>query len=599
MIIHSISAENVLKYARLTLDDLPAQGVIAVSGPNESGKSSIGEAICFALFGRTFSLGPDQIQKLIRWGEIQCSVSLVFSARDDKRYQINRFLDIDGNHGVRLQVAGDEANPIARGVAAVAEVLMQLIGFEFDEFVESFYLAQREITTPHPHSQAVKIMAGVAPLEFVAQTFVQEITETRLELQARQQGTLRVEQELKELGIREGELQELEQQRQQLLGNVEEEQAMEQGLDAASDRYQNSVPRFEAASRSRARSSALRFLSLVLALLVGGVWYVLARMPDSEIAQTLRSLLLEQIPQWSADYRIWLLYAAGGFAVLFAVFWIRRVSLGSRINELRETSNELASRLDGLSAEDQDQPDVSAAGKLQQRIAELAADAEEVRDGVGHEVSRQQELIGQHREEVEGLGQAIDREDGRLATAANLCEERDVYREQIEKAQRRIYLRELAGELLQGACRRVSVRFNRDLRDLVGRTLPLFTEDRYQHLQIDTDLTVQVFSSEKRGFMVLEEISSGTQRQIMLAIRLALSQQLIKSTVKGKQFVILDEPFAFFDRERARSSLSVLPKLSENITQVWIIAQEFPAETSFDRHIVCAREHLSLPPESS
>ena len=34
---------------------------------------------------------------------------------------------------------------------------------EYQEFVESFYPAQREITTPHPHSQAIKIMAGVAP----------------------------------------------------------------------------------------------------------------------------------------------------------------------------------------------------------------------------------------------------------------------------------------------------------------------------------------------------------------------------------------------------------------------------------------------------
>ncbi len=161
MIIHRLAEENVLKYGRLILEDLPEQGVIAVSGPNESGKSSIGETICFALFGRTFSLGPDQIHKLIRWGETECSVSLDFSAGDDKRYQINRFLDMDGNHGVRLHIAGDEDTPIARGVAAVGDLLTKLIGFQFDEFVESFYLAQREITTPHPHSQAVKIMAGV------------------------------------------------------------------------------------------------------------------------------------------------------------------------------------------------------------------------------------------------------------------------------------------------------------------------------------------------------------------------------------------------------------------------------------------------------
>ena len=54
MIINSVSAQNVLKYKSLDLHDLPAQGIIAVSGLNESGKSSIGETVCFALFGRTF-----------------------------------------------------------------------------------------------------------------------------------------------------------------------------------------------------------------------------------------------------------------------------------------------------------------------------------------------------------------------------------------------------------------------------------------------------------------------------------------------------------------------------------------------------------------
>ena len=43
MIIHRVAAENVLKYGRLILEDLPEQGVIAVSGRNEAGTSSIGE----------------------------------------------------------------------------------------------------------------------------------------------------------------------------------------------------------------------------------------------------------------------------------------------------------------------------------------------------------------------------------------------------------------------------------------------------------------------------------------------------------------------------------------------------------------------------
>ena len=69
MIITEVQAENVLKYKHLSLENLPATGVVAISGPNESGKSSIGETICFALFGRTFSLGPDQLHKIVHWGE--------------------------------------------------------------------------------------------------------------------------------------------------------------------------------------------------------------------------------------------------------------------------------------------------------------------------------------------------------------------------------------------------------------------------------------------------------------------------------------------------------------------------------------------------
>lgn len=57
MIINRIRAENVLKYAELSID-LSPRGLIAISGQNESGKSSIGETVCFALFGRTFRSRP-------------------------------------------------------------------------------------------------------------------------------------------------------------------------------------------------------------------------------------------------------------------------------------------------------------------------------------------------------------------------------------------------------------------------------------------------------------------------------------------------------------------------------------------------------------
>lgn len=71
MIITSIKAENVLKYTSLDLQELPEQGLIAISGLNESGKSTVGETICFALFGRTFSLVEDDLQKIIQISRVR------------------------------------------------------------------------------------------------------------------------------------------------------------------------------------------------------------------------------------------------------------------------------------------------------------------------------------------------------------------------------------------------------------------------------------------------------------------------------------------------------------------------------------------------
>lgn len=93
----------------------------------------------FALFGRTFSLGPDDLDKVLRWGEHHCAVTLDFTV-DGVAYQLSRFLDLDGSHSARLSKADDIDNPIARGVSGVADRLFEILGYEFDEFVESFIL---------------------------------------------------------------------------------------------------------------------------------------------------------------------------------------------------------------------------------------------------------------------------------------------------------------------------------------------------------------------------------------------------------------------------------------------------------------------------
>ena len=214
----------------------------------------------------------------------------------------------------------------------------------------------------------------------------------------------------------------------------------------------------------------------------------------------------------------------------------------------------------------------------------------------GREVAWLGRVEAELKEQMQAMDEAIEEEQVRLKEAANFAEVLSALSAKREEHTERIADRQRGIELLDGAMAELSSRFNRDVKVLVSRLLPLFTDGRYEHLQIDEDLKVRVFSSDKRDFMDLEEVSSGTQRQIMLALRLALSKKLLDRTVKGRQFAFLDEPFAFFDEGRTRTALRALADLGGDISQVWIVAQDFPdnCEVAFDTIITCDREGRTL-----
>ncbi|WP_260292917.1 AAA family ATPase [Sedimenticola hydrogenitrophicus] len=602
MILTDIIAENFLKYARLELRNLPAQGVIAVSGANESGKSSIGEVICFALFGRTFSLGQEDLRKLIRWGEPACSVTVRFRVEDQAPYQITRMLDRNGNHGVRLSRADAEESPFARGQVEVEAVLYDLLGYGYDEFIESYYLAQREIIAPQPHSQAVKSMAGLATLEYVAYEHEQEIEQEREAIAGLQDRIEQQDGELRELNLDPAALGELESEQQALQANQALLQEKGANLERAFGDYREMLPKRFAARRARRRASILRLFSLIATLLSGVAWGMLARLPDHPYSGRIDSALKSYLTQWEAQYPTGLLYAAALFALLFALLWVRVVTRQMRVNRLNGEANGLAVALEsallspanGLNGVHAEEGEADERAALPARILAETVSISELEPAVERIVDTLQEKRETLRQRGVRLGTALHKEQARLKQGAQLDAVREALQQQRAEHERRIELREHALELLSGAMNTLSQRFNRDLGESVSGTLPIFTDNNYQHLQIEDDLTVRVFSSQKRDFMDLEEISSGTQRQIMLALRLALAQALNRRTEGGRQFVFLDEPFAFFDQERTRSTLRALPGLNGRISQTWIVAQDFPAGEAFDLSLTCDRERPEL-----
>lgn len=633
MIINRIRAQNVLKYADLSID-LAERGLIAISGSNESGKSSIGETVCFALFGRTFSIAPKEIEKIVRWGENHCAVTLEFSV-EDRQYVLSRFLDRDGNHSAKLVLAEDAENPVARGVQGVADALFVILGFEYDEFVESFYLAQREITTPHPHSHAVKIMAGVAPLERVVRSLEDEIAEREELLGEITAEWEAVERDVLALGIQDGRMQRLEDARHASAEERDQINALIEEIHAGLDTCANNTSLVYSAQGSKGRSAFLRFVMFVLAVAAVALWALLtygSQLPQAEMA---RELLARYVPQWGQDKVIWIGYLAVGLGVLFIVLWMRVAALKRRIATLREESSQLgfvlgrAREIDiedvaegqepesqqGGAGDDEDdegngdeagyqdepeqvplRPDYAEYQSLRRMLDQGEATALMAQEYGERELAWLGYVADRLTAQIADLDEDIDEEQSRMKEALDLADVLNGLADKREEVGERIADRRRGLELLEGATTHLSSNFNRDVKDLVGRMLPLFTEGRYEHLQIDEGLKVRVFSSEKRDFMDLEEVSSGTQRQIMLALRLALSKKLLSRTVKGKQFAFLDEPFAFFDEERTRRALHALADLGDDISQVWIVAQSFPenCEVNFDTKIHCERASNTL-----
>jgi len=382
-----------------------------------------------------------------------------------------------------------------------------------------------------------------------------------------------------------------------------------ESLNSVAADYRERSSRLRAVQRGRATAKALGLLFLLLAAAALGLWDLLTQAPESTAGQWVAGLLSGNISGWQESHVAWLLYGGAACGVFFILFWIRAVYLGRRIRLLHEAGRLLREELKPL-----DEMESALADESREETAEVAGEPangrlgaevrEAVLDRVGAgtaEVDEVFDLVGQENRWLDRALERLRLRIGELeAEIARQHESRDEYNRlsgeksalerQVEEHRHLMRLRELADGLLLGAARHSSHRFNYNLRGLVGQTLPLFTEGRYEHLQIDENLSVQAFSSDKRGFMELAEISSGTQRQIMLALRLALSQELINRAVKSRQFLFLDEPFAFFDDERTRSSLAVLPRLSDDITQIWVIAQKFPEDVRFERRIQCDRE---------
>src|SRR3954468_15032876 len=96
-----------MKYESLDLRDLP-RGPIAIQGSNEAGKTTIGECIAFALFGRTVRTEDTDPAQAIHWNSDRCTttIEVELGSRDEGggqgTHKIERTVDRAGATEARL-----------------------------------------------------------------------------------------------------------------------------------------------------------------------------------------------------------------------------------------------------------------------------------------------------------------------------------------------------------------------------------------------------------------------------------------------------------------------------------------------------------------
>ena len=116
MKVAHLSAVNFRCFENLSLD--LTEGLVVVLGPNASGKTSLLEAVFVASAGRSPRARSET--ELVRWGERQARIEVVFERDDGRREPVRVLWDLAGPGPRKTMLLGDK--PVRRAAELLARL---------------------------------------------------------------------------------------------------------------------------------------------------------------------------------------------------------------------------------------------------------------------------------------------------------------------------------------------------------------------------------------------------------------------------------------------------------------------------------------------
>ena len=138
---HRLELEGFTSFRERLAVDFSGLDLFAITGPTGVGKSSLIDALVFALYGQVPRVGDDYKQ-LISHGVERLSVLLEFSVGAE-RFRVARTARPTGASQQRLErLSATGAEPIADRVREIRSGVEQLLGLDYDGFTRSVVLPQ-------------------------------------------------------------------------------------------------------------------------------------------------------------------------------------------------------------------------------------------------------------------------------------------------------------------------------------------------------------------------------------------------------------------------------------------------------------------------
>ena len=209
----SINVSNLasITQAKIDFEQAPLQqsGLFAITGDTGAGKSTILDAICLALYGKTARLRNDlkntvafngddiklnDPRNLLRKGCTGGYAEVIFLGRDNERY-LSRWKITRARNKIngRLKVAEHEVfslidNTLVAQKSAAVKKVEQLIGLNFDQFTRAVLLAQHEFSaflkaSSDERAQLLECLTGTDKFSRLGQAIFEQHKQKKLTLE--------------------------------------------------------------------------------------------------------------------------------------------------------------------------------------------------------------------------------------------------------------------------------------------------------------------------------------------------------------------------------------------------------------------------------